>query len=54
MGGVSTSGLDLAKSVFQVHKAHTTVVVLLRQKLRQHQVLSRTMMILRTYSLASH
>ena len=39
MGEVSTIGLDLAKSVFQVHGASASGAVLFRRKLRRHQVL---------------
>jgi transposase len=39
MGEVSTIGLDLAKSVFQVHGADASGAVLFRKKLRRHQVL---------------
>src|SRR5215203_4525093 len=40
MGQVSTIGLDLAKSVFQVHGADASGAVVLRKKLRRIQVLS--------------
>jgi transposase len=40
MAEVSTIGLDLAKSVFQVHGADVSGVVLFRRKLRRHQVLT--------------
>ena len=40
MGEVSTIGLDLAKSVFQVHGADASRTVLFRKKLRRHQVLA--------------
>ena len=40
MGEVSTIGVDLAKSVFQVHGADTSGAVLFRKKLRRHQVLT--------------
>jgi transposase len=40
MGEVSTIGVDLAKSVFQVHGADTSGAVLFRRKLRRHQVLT--------------
>ena len=40
MGEVSTIGLDLAKSVFQVHGADASGAVLFRKKLRRHQVLA--------------
>jgi transposase len=40
MGEVSTIGLDLAKSVFQVHGADASGAVLFRRKLRRHQVLA--------------
>ena len=40
MGEVSTIGLDLAKSVFQVHGADASGAVLFRKKLRRHQVLT--------------
>ena len=40
MGEVSTIGLDLAKSVFQVHGADASGTVLFRKKLRRHQVLA--------------
>jgi transposase len=39
MGEVSTIGLDLAKSVFQVHGADASGAVLFRKKLRRPQVL---------------
>ncbi len=39
MGEVSTIGLDLAKSVFQVHGADATGAVLLRRRLRRDQLL---------------
>jgi transposase len=37
---VSTIGVDLAKSVFQVHGADASGAVLFRKKLRRHQVLA--------------
>jgi transposase len=40
MGEVSTIGVDLAKSVFQVHGADASGTVLFRKKLRRHQVLT--------------
>ena len=40
MGEVSTIGVDLAKSVFQVHGADASGTVLFRIKLRRHQVLA--------------
>jgi transposase len=40
MREVSTIGLDLAKSVFQVHGADASGAVLFRKKLRRHQVLT--------------
>jgi transposase len=40
MGEVSTIGMDLAKSVFQVHGADASGAVLFRKKLRRHQVLT--------------
>jgi len=40
MGEVSTIGLDLAKSVFQVHGADASGAVLFRKKLRRQQVLA--------------
>jgi hypothetical protein len=40
MGKVSTIGLDLAKSVFQVHGADASGAVLFSRKLRRHQVLA--------------
>src|SRR3954453_15403986 len=40
MGEVSTIGLDLAKSVFQLHGADASGAVLFRKKLRRHQVLA--------------
>jgi transposase len=40
MGEVSTIGIDLAKSVFQVHGADASGAVLFRKKLRRHQVLT--------------
>jgi hypothetical protein len=40
MGEVSTIGVDLAKSVFQVHGADASGTVLFRRKLRRHQVLT--------------
>jgi hypothetical protein len=40
MGEVSTIGVDLAKSVFQVHGADVSGAVLFRKKLRRHQVLT--------------
>ncbi len=40
MGEVSTIGVDLAKSVFQVHGADASGAVVFRKKLRRSQVLS--------------
>jgi transposase len=40
MGEVSTIGVDLAKSVFQVHGADASGAVLFPRKLRRHQVLA--------------
>ena len=40
MGEVSTIGVDLAKSVFQVHGSDPAGAVLFRRKLRRHQVLA--------------
>jgi transposase len=40
VGEVSTIGLDLAKSVFQVHGADASGAVLFGKKLRRHQVLA--------------
>ena len=40
MGEVSTIGVDLAKSVFQVHGSDAAGAVLFRRKLRRHQVLA--------------
>jgi transposase len=40
MGELSTIGVDLAKSVFQVHGADASGAVLFRRKLRRHQVLA--------------
>jgi transposase len=40
MGEISTIGVDLAKSVFQVHGADASGAVLFRKKLRRHQVLT--------------
>jgi transposase len=40
MGEVSTIGVDLAQSVFQVHGADPSGAVLFRRKLRRHQVLA--------------
>ena len=40
MGEVSTVGVDLAKSVFQVHGADASGAVLFRKRLRRSQVLS--------------
>jgi transposase len=40
MGEVSTIGMDLAKSVFQVHGADASGAVVFRKKLRRNQVLS--------------
>ena len=40
MGEVSTIGVDLAKSVFQVHGADASGTVLFRKKLRRHQLLT--------------
>jgi transposase len=39
MSEVSTVGIDLAKSVFQVHGADPSGAVLVRKKLRRDQVL---------------
>ena len=38
MGQVSTIGLDLAKSVFQVHAADASGAVVVRKRLRRSQV----------------
>ena len=38
MGQVSTIGLDLAKSVFQVHGADASGAVVFRKRLRRSQV----------------
>ena len=38
MGQVSTIGLDLAKSVFQVHGADASGAVVVRKRLRRSQV----------------
>ena len=38
MGEVSTIGLDLAKSVFQVHRADASGAVVVRKRLRRNQV----------------
>lgn len=40
MGEVSTVGIDLAKSVFQIHGADASGAVLFRKKLRRDQVLA--------------
>ncbi len=40
MGEVSTVGIDLAKSVFQVHGSDPSGAVIFRKKLRRGQVLS--------------
>src|SRR4051795_13631891 len=40
MGQVSTIGLDLAKSIFQVHGADASGAVVFRQKLRRGQLLA--------------
>jgi hypothetical protein len=40
MGGISTIGLDLAKSVFQVHGADASCSPVLRKRLRRDAVLS--------------
>lgn len=40
MSEVSTVGIDLAKSVFQVHGADTSGAVVFRKKLRRDQVLT--------------
>jgi hypothetical protein len=40
MGEVSTIGVDLAKTVFRVHGADAFGAVLLRKKLRRHQLLT--------------
>ena len=40
MGEISTIGVDLAKSVFQVHGADASGAVVFRKKLRRSQVLS--------------
>jgi transposase len=40
MGEVSTIGLDMVKSVFQVHAADASGAVLFRKKRRRHQVLT--------------
>ena len=40
MGEVSTVGIDLAKSVFQVHGSDPSGAVIFRKKLRRDQVLS--------------
>lgn len=40
MGEVSTVGIDLAKSVFQVHGLDPSGAVIFRKKLRRDQVLS--------------
>jgi transposase len=40
MGEVSTIGVDLAKSVFQVHGTDTSGAVLFRRKVRRHQLLA--------------
>src|SRR5215213_355094 len=38
MGQVSTIGLDLAKSIFQVHAANASGAVVVRKRLRRDQV----------------
>ena len=38
MGQVSTTGLDLAKSIFQVHGADASGAVVFRKRLRGSQV----------------
>jgi len=38
MGQVSTIGLDLAKSIFQVHGADASGAVVFRKRLRRSQV----------------
>lgn len=40
MGEVSTVGIDLAKSVFQVHGSDPSGAVVFRKKLRRDQVLA--------------
>src|SRR3954454_9357546 len=40
MGQVSTIGLDLAKSIFQVHGADASGAVVFRKRLRRNQVLA--------------
>src|SRR5688572_19716339 len=40
MGEASTIGVDLAKSVFQIHGADASGAILFRKKLRRHQVLT--------------
>lgn len=40
MGEVSTVGIDLAKSVFQVHGSDASGTVVFRKKLRRDQVLA--------------
>lgn len=40
MGEVSTVGIDLAKSVFQVHGSGPSGAVVFRKKLRRDQVLA--------------
>ena len=40
MGEVSTTGVDRAKSVSQVHGADASGAFLFRRKLRRHQVLT--------------
>jgi transposase len=40
MGQVSTIGLDLAKSIFQVHGADASGAVVIRKRLRRNQVLA--------------
>src|SRR5215207_7160799 len=42
MNQVSTVGLDLAKSVFQLHGADSAGAVVFRKKLRRGQVLTRS------------
>ena len=40
MGDITTIGLDLAKSVFQVHAIDEAGSVMMRKRLRRSQVLS--------------
>jgi hypothetical protein len=40
MGEVGTIGVDLARTVFRVHGAAASGAVLVRKKLRRHQVLA--------------